>query len=52
LRAREAGDVDNGNAPSGQSAALIHEILPAATVIDRLVAEAETVLGRLGSPGR
>jgi enoyl-[acyl-carrier protein] reductase II len=48
IRARELGDVDNGNAPCGQSAGLIREIVPAGEVVRRLVAEAEEVLARIG----
>jgi enoyl-[acyl-carrier protein] reductase II len=47
IRAREQGDIENGNAPCGQSAALIHGIVPAGEVVRRLVAEAEDVLARL-----
>jgi len=47
IRARELGDVENGNAPCGQSAALIRGIIPAREVVRRLVAEAEEVLARL-----
>jgi enoyl-[acyl-carrier protein] reductase II len=49
LRARELGDIENGNAPCGQSAGLIHGLMPAREVIERLVAEAEAVLGRIAS---
>jgi enoyl-[acyl-carrier protein] reductase II len=48
LRAREAGDIENGNAPCGQSAALIRGIVSAGAVVDGLVREAEEVLARLG----
>jgi enoyl-[acyl-carrier protein] reductase II len=48
ILAREKGDVDNGNAPCGQSAGLIREIVPAGEVVRRLVGETEEVLGRLG----
>jgi enoyl-[acyl-carrier protein] reductase II len=48
LRAREHGDVDNGNAPCGQSAGLIHGVTPAAQVVADLVADAGRVLARLG----
>jgi len=47
LLAREEGDLDLGNAPCGQSAALVTDVAPAAEVIARLVAEAEGVLARL-----
>ena len=48
ILAREKGDVDNGNAPCGQSAGLIREIVPAGEVVRRLVTEAEEVLARMG----
>jgi enoyl-[acyl-carrier protein] reductase II len=48
ILARERGDVENGNAPCGQSAGLIREIVPAGEVVRRLVAEAEEVLARMG----
>jgi enoyl-[acyl-carrier protein] reductase II len=47
LVAREKGDVENGNAPCGQSAGLIHGIVPARDVVSSLVSEAEGVLARL-----
>ena len=50
ILAREKGDVDNGNAPCGQSAALIQDIVPAAEVMRRLVAETEGVLERMKRP--
>jgi enoyl-[acyl-carrier protein] reductase II len=54
VRAREQGDIENGSAACGQSAALIHTVRPAREVIDTLVAEAEAVLERLseGTPAR
>lgn len=45
--ARELGDIENGNAPCGQSASLIREIMPARAVVEALVSEAEAVLARL-----
>ncbi len=48
VRAREEGDVENGHAACGQSAGLIHEIVLAGEVVERVVAEAEAVLSRLG----
>jgi len=48
IRARELGDIENGNAPCGQSAGLIRQVMPARAVIEALVSEAETVLARLG----
>ena len=47
LLARDEGDVDNGNAPCGQSAGLIRDIKPAGAVVRQLVEEAEAVLDRL-----
>lgn len=47
LRARESGDIENGNAPCGQSAGLIREIMPVRAVIEALVSEAETVVATL-----
>ncbi len=44
IRAREEGDVEAGHAACGQSAGLINEIVPAREVIERMMAEAETVL--------
>ena len=47
--ARDTGDIDNGNAPCGQSAGLIHEIRPAGDVVRALLHEAEQVLAGLRS---
>ncbi len=47
ILAREKGDIENGNAPCGQSAGLIREVMPARAVIEALVSEAESVLARL-----
>lgn len=47
IRAREEGDVENGHAACGQSAGLIHTIVPAREVLERMVEEAEDVLARL-----
>lgn len=47
ILARDEGDIDNGNAPCGQSAGLIRDIRPAAAVVTSLVEEAEAVLRRL-----
>ncbi|HET8578090.1 MAG TPA: nitronate monooxygenase family protein [Methylomirabilota bacterium] len=49
LRAREAGDIENGNAPCGQSAGLIRGVMPAAAVVEGLVREADEVLTRLAA---
>lgn len=46
--AREEGDVERGHAACGQSAGLIAEIVSAREVIERVVAEADAVLSRLG----
>ncbi|MBI1962653.1 MAG: nitronate monooxygenase [Candidatus Rokubacteria bacterium] len=51
LLARERGDVENGHAACGQSAGLVRDIVPAREVIERVVAEAEAVLARLGGRG-
>ena len=48
LLAREKGDIENGNAPCGQSAGLIRGVIPARAVIEALVSEAQSVLARLG----
>jgi enoyl-[acyl-carrier protein] reductase II len=48
IRARELGDVENGNAPCGQSAGLIRQVMPARAVIEALASEAEAVLAALG----
>jgi enoyl-[acyl-carrier protein] reductase II len=49
ILARDAGDVENGNAPCGQSAGLIHDIRPAGDVVRSLVEEADEVLARLAT---
>ncbi|MBI2218150.1 MAG: nitronate monooxygenase [Candidatus Rokubacteria bacterium] len=46
--ARERGDIENGSAACGQSAGLIHGVVPVREVIERIVSEAETVLARFG----
>jgi enoyl-[acyl-carrier protein] reductase II len=43
IRAREEGDIENGHAACGQSAGLITEIVPARDLIERMIAEAETI---------
>ena len=48
VRAREEGDVENGHAACGQSAGLIHEIVPARAVIEAMVAQAEETIRALG----
>jgi enoyl-[acyl-carrier protein] reductase II len=47
IRAREEGDIEGGHAACGQSAGLISEIVPAAEVIERMMAEAKATLERL-----
>ncbi|MGI6368359.1 MAG: DUF561 domain-containing protein [Anaerolineae bacterium] len=41
------GDVQQGSVMAGQSAGMVHDILPAAEVIRTVTAEAEAILGRL-----
>jgi enoyl-[acyl-carrier protein] reductase II len=48
VRAREQGDIENGSAACGQSAALIHEVIPVRELIARLMDEAEQTLTSLG----
>jgi enoyl-[acyl-carrier protein] reductase II len=43
------GDIEWGKVEAGQSAGLVDEILPAAEVMRRLVAEAEAARKRLAS---
>lgn len=43
------GDVDQGELEAGQGAGLIHEILPAAVVVSRMVAEFRAATARLGA---
>jgi enoyl-[acyl-carrier protein] reductase II len=45
IRAREEGDVEHGHAACGQSAGLISGIIPARDLIERMVAQAEAILG-------
>jgi NAD(P)H-dependent flavin oxidoreductase YrpB (nitropropane dioxygenase family) len=45
-RAREQGDVDNGALLIGQDAGLIDSIEPAGSIVERVVREAEAILGR------
>ena len=47
IRAREQGDIEHGSAACGQSAGLIHGVMPVRDVIARLVDEAEATLARL-----
>ncbi|MDQ0126589.1 enoyl-[acyl-carrier protein] reductase II [Pseudomonas lini] len=41
------GDVDNGKVEAGQSAGLIHQLLPAAAIMHSLIEELEQALARL-----
>ncbi|MBS1903752.1 MAG: nitronate monooxygenase [Bacteroidetes bacterium] len=43
------GDLDEGELEMGQSSGLVNEIIPAAEVVNRLVAEYQTALARLNS---
>jgi len=47
IRAREAGDIENGSAACGQSAGLIRDVRPAGEIIATMVDEAGAVLARL-----
>ncbi|MBI2910724.1 MAG: nitronate monooxygenase [Chloroflexi bacterium] len=49
-QAREAGDPDHGILYAGQTAGLIGSIEPAAAVVARLVADAETILRQRAEP--
>jgi nitronate monooxygenase len=44
-----AGDPDHVGVWVGEATGLIHDILPAAAIIERTVADAETIIQRLGS---
>jgi len=48
-QAREAGDVDDGALLIGQDAGLIDTIEPAGAIVERIVAEAESILTRRGT---
>jgi nitronate monooxygenase len=50
FEAAKVGDPDGTAVMVGEAAGLIHEVLPAATIVERVVAEAETLL-RERSPG-
>jgi NAD(P)H-dependent flavin oxidoreductase YrpB (nitropropane dioxygenase family) len=45
LAARRAGDAEEAPLSFGQDAGLIHEILPAGQIVQRIVADAERILG-------
>jgi NAD(P)H-dependent flavin oxidoreductase YrpB (nitropropane dioxygenase family) len=45
-RARELGDVDNGSLLIGQDAGLISSVEPAASIVERIVREAEELLAQ------
>jgi enoyl-[acyl-carrier protein] reductase II len=47
--ARRDGDTDLGSMPCGQGCGLVTELLPAAEVVRRVVAEAEVALARTPS---
>jgi enoyl-[acyl-carrier protein] reductase II len=49
VRAREEGDIENGSAACGQSAALIHGVRPVREVVESIVTEAEAVLERIAT---
>lgn len=44
IAARRKGKIDKGAMAAGQSSALIHDLLPAAEIIDRLMAETDRAL--------
>lgn len=43
------GDVVNGSVMAGQSSAMIHDILPCKEIIEKLIAQAETVMKGMGN---
>jgi len=47
--AREQGDFDIAAVIAGEAVGLIHDVLPAAEIVNRVVREAEALLTRLGS---
>jgi enoyl-[acyl-carrier protein] reductase II len=49
MLAMREGDTDHGSVMAGQAAAMVCEIQPAAVIVNELMAEAESVLDRLGS---
>jgi nitronate monooxygenase/enoyl-[acyl-carrier protein] reductase II len=51
-RAGTTGRIDELSLWSGQSVGLVHEVLPAAEIVRRTVAEAETILAALGGGPR
>lgn len=51
IAGRREGKVDIGALAAGQSSALIHNVAPAAQVLERLVKETRTSLDRMGSMG-
>lgn len=46
------GDVENGSVMAGQSAALVHSIETAKMIIENMVAEAKSILSKLGDESR
>jgi nitronate monooxygenase len=51
VRANVRGDVEALSMWAGQSVGVIHEVLPAAEIVHRTVADAERILANLGAPG-
>ena len=47
--AMRQGDIEMGSLMAGQVAAMVCEIQPAAQIVDEMIGEAESVMGRLGS---
>jgi nitronate monooxygenase len=50
MQRRAAGDFDTAAVIAGEAAGLIHDIPPAAELIQRVVHEASTLLARWSSP--
>jgi nitronate monooxygenase len=44
-----AGDPDDAAVWVGEATGLIHDVVPAATIVERMIAEAEAAIARLGS---
>jgi len=49
IAGRRQGKTDVGALAAGQSSVLIHEVLPAREIIERIVVEADDILVRLGA---
>jgi NAD(P)H-dependent flavin oxidoreductase YrpB (nitropropane dioxygenase family) len=45
--ARQAGDFETAAVTAGESASLIHDVLPACEIIERIVREASALVGWL-----